>query len=75
MGVSTDWVLVVPDHQAAVKMTIETSQSERGEGRWKINDRAMISDLFREIFMPFWAKWKTQQDSFNDKREWWEESN
>ncbi len=24
--------------------------------------------------MPFWAKWKTQQDSDNDQREWWDQS-
>ncbi len=71
--VSTNWVPVVPDHKA-VKMTIDTSQSERGEGRWKMNDRVISSDLFREAFMPFWVKWKTQQDRFNDKREWCEES-
>ncbi len=73
VDVSTDWVPIVPYHKAA-KMTIETSQSQRGEGRWKINDRVISSDLFRETFMPFWVKWKTQQDSFNDQREWCEES-
>ncbi len=50
--VSTNWVPLVPDHKA-VKMTIDTSQSERGEGRWKMNGRVISSDLFRETFMPF----------------------
>ncbi len=39
-----------------------------------MNDCVSRTDLFKEIFMPFWAKWKTQQDSDNDQREWWDQS-
>jgi exodeoxyribonuclease III len=59
------------DH-AAITLTIQTTEMERGPGYWKMNNKTIETDQFTNTLTSFWESWKDEIDNYNDKREWWD---
>ena len=59
------------DH-AAITITVNTSQCERGPGFWKMNTSNINTDLFDRTFKTFWNTWEKKIDDYENKKDWWE---
>ena len=59
------------DH-AAIMLTIQTADIERGPGYWKMNNKAIESELFVNTFTSFWKYWKEEIHNYENKRLWWD---
>ena len=64
---------IVPDHKA-IQLTLDLNITERGQGRWKMNDSVIKTEQFKQVFTSFWNEWTNKKREYRNKREWWEES-
>ena len=59
------------DHEL-ISLTFSMHKIKRGPGFWKMNINTIRSERFKQAFETFWSGWITQQDKFDNKRDWWE---
>ena len=59
------------DHEL-ISLTFSMHKIKRGPGFWKMNVNTIRSERFKQAFETFWPGWIKQQDTFGNKRYWWE---
>ena len=63
----------VPDHKAIV-LKMDISEVKRGNGIWKMNNRIIQTEMFKNTFNQFWNTWREKKQGYRSTRLWWEES-
>lgn len=59
------------DHDI-VNLTFRDSETEHGPGSWKMNEKVIKSDLFRDSFIGMWEEWKKEKCKYDNLNKWWD---
>ena len=62
---------VFSDH-SMVKFSLNTSNTIRGPGFWKMNALIIESSLFRKAFLSMWDEWLKCIDDYPNEAIWWD---